>query len=126
MKHVLVVDDEEAITYIFRRYLQAAGYRVTTAADGVEALAFFDAHVDSDPVDALITDIRMPRMGGEALIAQLRPRFPDLPVIVVSAYPNEFGCARGNTQVLSKPVDAATLLASLGKMLGDRDPAPAI
>ena len=125
MKHVLVVDDEEAITYIFRRYLQAAGYRVTTAGDGVEALALFDLPGDTGRVDAMITDIRMPRMGGEALVAHLRPRFPDLPVIVVSAYPNEFGSAGPNTRVLAKPVDAATLLASLGAMLGERNPSAA-
>lgn len=120
MKHVLVVDDEEAITYIFRRYLEAAGYRVTTAHDGGEALSLFeDAPADAG-FDAMITDIRMPRMGGEALLKHLRPAHPDLPVIVVSAYPNEFANPGGKTRVMSKPVDAASLLASLGDMLDAR------
>jgi len=115
MKHVLVVDDEEAITYIFRRYLEAAGYRVTTAHDGLEALEV----VDREAVDALVTDVRMPRMNGDQLIAALRPRYPDLPITVVSAYAAEMGSWPG-VRVLSKPVDAARLVESVGAMVGGR------
>jgi CheY-like chemotaxis protein len=113
MKHVLVVDDEEAITYIFRRYLEAAGYRVSTAHDGVEALALFAR----EPVDALVTDARMPRMSGDALIAQLRPSHPDLPIAVVSAYPMEVTATGRGLRVLSKPIEGATLVAMVGEML---------
>jgi CheY-like chemotaxis protein len=113
MKHVLVVDDEEAITYIFRRYLEAAGYRVTTAADGVEALALFER----EPFDALVTDARMPRMGGDELIACLRPRYPELPIAVVSAYPMELMATGRHLRVLSKPIEGAKLVATVGAML---------
>jgi len=113
MKHVLVVDDEEAITYIFRRYLEAAGYRVSTAQDGVEALALFD----TEEVDALVTDARMPRMNGQELIAQLRPRHPGLPIAVVSAYPMEIGPSTQRLRVLSKPIEGAALVAAVGELL---------
>jgi len=113
MKHVLVVDDEEAITYIFRRYLEAAGYRVSTAQDGVEALQLFDQH----PFDALVTDARMPRMNGNELIKRVRPLHPDLPIAVVSAYPMEIQAAGQGLRVLSKPVEGATLVAAVAEML---------
>jgi len=114
MKHVLVVDDEEAITYIFRRYLEAAGYRVSTARDGVEALALFDG----EAIDALVTDARMPRMNGNELISRVRPRHPDLPIAVVSAYPLEIGATAGpRLRVLSKPIEGKTLVAAVADML---------
>jgi len=113
MKHVLVVDDEEAITYIFRRYLEAAGYQVSTAMDGVEALALFDR----EPIDALVTDARMPRMNGSELIARVRLRDPDLPIAVVSAYPMEIGSAGRALRVLSKPIEGATLVAAVREMV---------
>jgi CheY-like chemotaxis protein len=113
MKHVLVVDDEEAITYIFRRYLEAAGYRVSTAMDGVEALTVFDRQ----PIDALVTDARMPRMNGSELIARVRLRDPDLPIAVVSAYPMEIGSAGHSLRVLSKPIEGATLVAAVREMV---------
>jgi CheY-like chemotaxis protein len=114
MKHVLVVDDEEAIVYIFRRYLEAAGYRVSTAHDGVEALALFDG----EPIDALVTDARMPRMNGNELISRVRPRHPDLPIAVVSAYPLEIAAAAGERlRVLSKPIEGKTLVETVTEML---------
>jgi CheY-like chemotaxis protein len=115
MKHVLVVDDEEAIVYIFRRYLEVAGFRVTTAGDGVEALEAFER----ERVDALVTDARMPRMGGEELINRVRASRPDMPVVVASAYPTEIGKTLPSVRVFSKPVDAARLIAALNDMLGD-------
>jgi len=113
MKHVLVVDDEEAIIYIFRRYLEAAGYRVSTAQDGAEALALFDRQ----SFDALVTDVRMPRMNGSELITRLRPQHPELPIAVVSAYPMEVQEAGRGLRVLSKPIEGATLVAAVAEML---------
>jgi CheY-like chemotaxis protein len=114
MTHVLVVDDEEAITYIFRRYLEAAGYRVSTAHDGVEALALFD----HQSFDAMVTDARMPRMNGNELIERLRPLHPDLPIAVVSAYPMEIQATGPGLRVLSKPIEGAKLVATVAEMLG--------
>jgi len=114
MKHVLVVDDEEAITYIFRRYLEAAGYRVSTAHDGVEALDLFGRQC----FDALVTDARMPRMNGNELIQRLRPLHPELPIAVVSAYPMEIQGAGSGLRVLSKPIEGATLVAAVAEMVG--------
>jgi len=117
MKHVLVADDEDAITYIFRRYLEAAGFRVSTAGDGVEALELFAA----GDVDALVTDVRMPRMGGEELIAHVRKARPALPVVVVSAYPSEIKAVGRDVRVFAKPVDAAKLVAAVSELAGGPD-----
>lgn len=113
MKHVLVVDDEEAITYIFRRYLEAAGYRVSTAQDGVEALAL----LDQQSFDAMVTDVRMPRMNGSELIRHVRPLYPELPIAVVSGYPMEIQELGRGLRVLSKPIEGAALVAAVADMM---------
>jgi CheY-like chemotaxis protein len=61
----------------------------------------------------------MPRMGGEELIARIRPSRPDMPIVVVSAYPTEIGTSSPGVRVFSKPVDAASLIAAVADMLGD-------
>jgi CheY-like chemotaxis protein len=78
---VLVVDDEPALREIASELLAGAGYEVVTAADGIDALRLL-----AEPLpDVVITDVRMPRMSGWELLAVVRQRFPQLPVIAVSA-----------------------------------------
>ena len=62
-------------------FLSSRGYRVTAVPNGAAALAAFDA----DPADLLITGIRMRCMDGCALIAALRTRQPDLPVVIMTS-----------------------------------------
>ncbi len=82
MKKILVVDDEEAVRASLVLGLRAglAGYVVLAAGDGKEALKL----LAREPVDLVITDLRMPEMDGLELIACLRREHPGLPVIVVS------------------------------------------
>jgi two-component system chemotaxis sensor kinase CheA len=81
---VLVVDDQFTVRELQRSILEAAGYHVETASDGVEALTC----LDSDPlISLMVTDIDMPKMGGIELLRTLRapPSPSSLPVVVVSA-----------------------------------------
>lgn len=71
---ILVVDDEPAIRAALARMLERLGHRVTLAADGEEARRA----VEALPFDRIILDLRMPRLGGEALFAELKARRPDL------------------------------------------------
>ncbi len=84
MRRVLVVDDEENIRLVLRTLLKKHGYEVEVADSGEAALAALDAF---DP-DVILTDVRMPRMGGLDLLNALKARQHPATVIVMSAYGN--------------------------------------
>lgn len=81
-KRILIVDNEAKMRRILELSLKAMGHIVCEAADGLEALSI----VEKQPVDLILTDLRMPRMDGIALLAALRERGVDVPVIVMTAY----------------------------------------
>jgi two-component system response regulator AtoC len=80
----LVVDDEENLRLVLRTLLRRHGYEVETASSGEEALGL----VDSFGPDCILTDVRMPKMGGLDLLATLRAKGNDATVVVMSAYGN--------------------------------------
>jgi two-component system response regulator AtoC len=84
MRRVLVVDDEENIRLVLRTLLKKHGYEVEVAEEGEGALTALDAF---DP-DVILTDVRMPKMGGMDLLAALRAKQHPATVIVMSAYGN--------------------------------------
>jgi len=79
---ILLADDEQAIRELLTTELTSAGYRVVTAANGVEAIALFRAH--SRDVRLFITDNAMPIVDGFEAVAALRKMNPELPVILTS------------------------------------------
>lgn len=81
---VLVVDDSDDARAAARRALDRAGFVVTEASDGDEALKF----VSSDPPDLVLLDLGMPGMGGLEVLTEIR-RTSDLPVIVLSGRAEE-------------------------------------
>src|SRR5580704_2448994 len=84
MRRVLVVDDEENIRLVLRTLLKKHGYDVEVADGGEAALAALEAF---DP-DVILTDVRMPRMGGLDLLSALKAKQHPATVIVMSAYGN--------------------------------------
>jgi two-component system response regulator AtoC len=84
MRRVLVVDDEENIRLVLRTLLKKHGFEVEVAEGGEAALVSLDSF---DP-DVILTDVRMPRMGGMDLLAALRAKQHPATVIVMSAYGN--------------------------------------
>ncbi len=84
MRRILVVDDEENLRLVLRTLLRRNGYEVETAQSGEEALGL----VDSFGPDFILTDVRMPKMGGLDLLATLKAKGNDATVIVMSAYGN--------------------------------------
>jgi len=78
---VLLVDDEPFIRKIISGYLVAAGYVVRVAVDGLDALEKLRAGLP----DLIISDLNMPRMSGIEFLAVVHKRFPQMPVIVISA-----------------------------------------
>ena len=84
MRRVLVVDDEENIRIVLHTLLKKHGYEVEVADGGEAALALVDTF---DP-DVILTDVRMPKMGGLDLLATLKGKQHPATVIVMSAYGN--------------------------------------
>jgi len=84
MRRVLVVDDEENLRVVVRSFLKREGYEVEVAQSGEEALAL----VEKFGPDFILTDVRMPKMGGLDLLATLKAKGNEATVIVMSAYGN--------------------------------------
>jgi CheY-like chemotaxis protein len=109
LKHILVVDDEEAVGYVFERYLAIKGYRVSVATSGGQALAAFEA----DRPDLVITDYKMPGMNGDELLRRLRAIEPGLPAVMISANPIDVGPTLDGVRFFPKPVSLETLVEHL-------------
>jgi CheY-like chemotaxis protein len=77
---ILIVDDEQGVRDVLRTSLEQAGYAVDEAADGAEAQAL----CAKKPVDLVVTDIVMPKLGGLTLIRSLRERDPLARIIAIS------------------------------------------
>jgi two-component system response regulator AtoC len=84
VRRVLVVDDEENIRLVLRTLLKRHGYHVEAAQSGEEALAL----IESFGPDVILTDVRMPKMGGLDLLTTLKAKGHQATVIVMSAYGN--------------------------------------
>ncbi|MCI5159258.1 MAG: sigma-54-dependent Fis family transcriptional regulator, partial [Candidatus Electrothrix sp. AUS1_2] len=82
MPRILIVDDELSMRDFLKILFENEGYEVTVAADAASALEF----ADNDPFDIAVTDVRMPGMSGLDLLTELKHRFPDLPVVMITAY----------------------------------------
>jgi two-component system, cell cycle sensor histidine kinase and response regulator CckA len=80
---VLVVDDDPHIRSLLARWAQLAGHEAVVAADGREAL---EAAAGLATLDAVVTDVRMPRMDGPELAERLRLARPELPLVFISGY----------------------------------------
>lgn len=83
-KHVLYVDDEEAIIFLMKRLLERQGFRVTGYTDPREAVAAARAHPDQ--FDLVVTDYNMPGMSGLEVAQEMKKIRADLPVVLASGY----------------------------------------
>jgi len=82
MKRILVVDDEEGIRFLYKEELEEEGYEIELAEDGEEALA----KLTRSRPDLVTLDLKMPGMGGLAVLEKIREQDKELPVIICTAY----------------------------------------
>jgi CheY-like chemotaxis protein len=110
---VLIVDDDADIREVMKIFLEANGYHVNVAADGLDALEQLRA---GPRPELILLDLMMPRLDGEQFLKQFRAsRFADIPVVIISGYTlaekkaNELMAAC----CLMKPVEAEHLLTTV-------------
>lgn len=118
---IVLVDDEEALVWSLSNRMAKArpGYRVDTANDGHTALNL----VKAEPTDLLITDISMEGMAGTELILLARRVIPDLPVIVITAYPTselKHQAVQGSIEYLDKPFEFDAFIRCVDEVLDRR------
>lgn len=117
---VLVAEDEESVRSMIAIVLRAAGFDAVLCADGLDAAERIESGVR---VDAVLMDLRMPRLGGLELVARLRsrPQSAHLPVVAMSAYNDEVqeraARAAGADAFLAKPFTIADLSTTLRGVL---------
>jgi two-component system response regulator AtoC len=115
MRRVLVVDDEENLRLVIRSFLKRSGYEVEAASSGEDALGL----VESFGPDVILTDVRMPKMGGLDLLATLKAKGNEATVIVMSAYGNVDlaieAMKAGAYDYVQKPFKSEELLLTLRK-----------
>jgi two-component system cell cycle sensor histidine kinase/response regulator CckA len=109
---ILLAEDEPAVRSLLNQALSSAGYRVLVAADGEAALELSGGH--GGPIDLLLTDVVMPRLGGVDLAAQLRRRRPGLRVLFMTGYSD---AELSDEQVLPKPFAPSLVIARVRHML---------
>jgi len=121
---ILVVEDEEVLRRVTRRSLEAAGYRVLTASDGLDALVVSAEHAGE--IDLLLTDVVMPRMSGREVVQELGKTRPTLKIVYMSGYTDDaivhLGVLKAETHFLAKPFTSADLTRKVREVLDK--PAP--
>ena len=120
-ERILVVDDEDSIREIVCSMLGSAGYATTSAASGIEALGILES---GEQFALMLTDMMMAGMDGLALLERTKERFPDMPVIMVTAV-HDISVALGSIRngaydYLLKPFEREQLLATVRRALENR------
>ena len=119
-RQVMVVDDAADVVVVVGAFLKHAGFTVTRAGSGRQALALLAGHA---ACDVLVTDYTLPELNGIDLIGAARQLRPGLPALVISGFDEAVAEARAaGLRVLRKPFARQTLLDEVDALLGLRVP----
>ncbi|PIR50167.1 hypothetical protein COU79_00830 [Candidatus Peregrinibacteria bacterium CG10_big_fil_rev_8_21_14_0_10_54_7] len=113
MKRVLIVDDNERVRKVLHQILRRLPLEIQEARDGEQGLTLFF----QSPFDLIITDYRMPKMDGLAMLKQCRQRFPELLCIVISGEHPEGMDQIEKVHFLQKPLNAGVLVRLVTHLL---------
>jgi DNA-binding response OmpR family regulator len=118
--HILIVDDESSLRQTLARILQRAGFEVTTAAAGNEALAL----ISQQAFDLIYLDIRMPDVSGLEVLKSIHVKLPELPVILFTAQPDLNSAVEalrsGAIDYLLKPLKPQTVIDRTQSILASK------
>jgi len=116
MKRILLVEDEVDTAEMMQVLLESAGYEVMWAHNGKDGLQ----KLAEQTPDLIMTDVMMPFMGGDQMLAELKksPEYSALPVIVLSAGVGAGVAKRFNATFVQKPIDITAVLALVAKLVG--------
>jgi two-component system chemotaxis response regulator CheY len=121
---ILVVDDEPGIRVVIRKMLEKAGYEVVDADNGETAIDLINTGDNRLMLDAVICDIRMPKVNGLDACAYFRRAYPHVSLIMLTGYPDTemaVSCMReGVVDYLIKPVDGERLKTAVKKAMAQR------
>ena len=121
-ERILFVDDEIALVRLGKQMLSHYGYKVTTCINPLKALEQFSAHPDQ--FDLVITDLTMPQMTGNQLIAEMIKIRPDIPVIVCSGHSDlidsDITDQQGIKAFLAKPIRMIELKNKVREVLDNQ------
>ena len=117
---ILLAEDDRSVRRYLEVILERAGYKVISAADGLEAMKL----ALSAPIDAVIADSIMPHLSGQELCRLLRsnPKVSRLPMVLLTALENKANVKALDVQLdayLYKPVSAAELTECLTRLFGE-------
>ena len=116
---VLLVEDEDPVRRVTARALRRRDFGVLEARDGREAMELWQLHASE--IDMVLTDLVMPRMGGEELARHLQDAAPELPILFMTGYTRGAALSRAalgpGAEVVHKPFDADTLAERIARML---------
>lgn len=124
MPHLLIADDEGALRAVLGRGFRRAGFTVTEAADGEEAIAQFDRHPD---IDVVLLDVSMPKKDGIAVFDHIRARSTGVRVLFMTGYvehPTDVSerLSTDDVAMVAKPFELKELVARVRSMVDDPRP----
>jgi CheY-like chemotaxis protein len=113
---ILVVDDEDQLSFFIKQLMEGEGYNVVIASNGLEAVDSYKANPDS--IDLVLMDIQMPVMSGIEAHNELKKINPCVPILLMSAYSQESleGLAT-SAHFIRKPMRPTELLNAINIML---------
>jgi two-component system, NtrC family, response regulator len=117
MENILIVDDEKNYPMILSELLEEEGYVPLRASSGMEALDILAREV----IDLVLTDVKMPGMSGIQLLEKIKETYPDIPVIIMTAYGSVEKAVeamhKGAYTFILKPFENQALIAHIAKAL---------
>lgn len=119
---ILLVEDEHQIRLLARRLLENKGYNVLEAQNGLEALEYIEHY--TQPIDLVLSDVVMPKMGGRALEEKLRELRPEIRFVYMSGYTGwssdtDEAYLSQTANFLEKPFNSKSLLAKVREILNN-------
>jgi DNA-binding NtrC family response regulator len=118
---VLLVDDEEDFASTLAERLAMRGFRAEVATSGIDALK----RLREDDFSVLILDVKMPGIDGLGLLAEIKRKHPDVPVVLLTGHGSlanvETGMKVGAFDYLMKPIDIEELIEKISNAVGGED-----